>query len=375
MKAKHKAPLVMLAIAATTSTISSYIYYSSLVRTVSIAQHREMDAVSNLMQDDLNEKAGKMAALSALVATMPNVQTALQSSNSTDLKNQLTPAITLQHDSYGLRDAEFYTPPATVLYSFYSDKQVGSDVSGYREMVLAANQKNKPQQGVEVGRYGLSIRGITPIKNDKNVTIASFEVSTDFTPILHDIKRVTGFDAGVFVDKKIIDKVATELPKISEEHTIGSYQNLEATKWELIKPAVDGHILATLNSVTQKVVHVDNQDYGIVLAPLRDYKGDKIGALVAVQDFSEYHAALKSGLVESVVFGIFQMVFLSGALLIIINGSFLQPLHKINDYVKRILAGDKEIDASELPRPENEIGELSNNLEELHKKMDTTQAS
>jgi methyl-accepting chemotaxis protein len=375
MKGKHSASLVMLAIAAVTSAISTYIYYSSLVRTVSLAQQREMNTVSNLIQDDLNNQAGRMAALSSLIAHLPGVQAALQTSNSAELKNQLSSAITLQHDAYGLRDAEFYTPPATVLYSFYSNKQEGTDVSGYREMVLAANQKNKPQQGVEVGKYGLSIRGITPIKDSKDTTIASFEVSTDFSPILHDVKRVTGFDAAVFVDKKIIDTVATELPKGSADHTIGSFQNTDSTQWELIQPVTDGHRLAVLNEVDQRIVQADDQDYGVVLTPLRDYKGDKIGALVAVKNFSEYQSALKTGLIESIIFGIFQMVFLSGALLIIINGSFLNPIRKINDYVRHMLDGQKEIDSSSLPKSGNEIGDLGKNVEELHQKMNETQES
>lgn len=370
MKEKYNATLVMLALAAVTSAISTSIYYGSLVHTVSVAQQKEMALVSSLVQDNLNMEASKQASMSSLVANIPSVQNAVQGTKKEDLKNLLVPGIKIQHDVYGMQSAELFSPPANVFYSFLNEKDNGVDVSSYREMVLAANQKNKSQQGIEVGRNGLSIRGITPIKDAKGTTLASFEVSTDFSPLLHTVKRISGFDTGVFVDKKIISNVATNLPKASPDQDVGSYQMVDATKWESIKPLVDSHMLATLNDVQQKVVTISNQDYGLVLMPLRDYKGDKIGAVVAVESFADYQYALKMGLIESIVFGVFQMLFLSGALLIIINGAFLNPISKINDYVKHILNDEKDIDASRLPTSAGKLGELSQNIQQVKAKLE-----
>jgi hypothetical protein len=201
----------------------------------------------------------------------------------------------------------------------------GEDLSGFREMVLATNRKQEAQKGIEIGRRGLSIRGVDVVKDDKG-PIGSFEVGISFSPVLENLKKNAGFEAGVFVNAMMMADVANLLPKPDAERLVGPYQNVESTNWKIVRPMVTADILNEAKEVVTRIKTVDGIDYGMVAVPLLDYKGSRIGAVVAVKSFEDYQRMQDSALVRAIAFAALQAILLAGAMLLLINLLFINPL-------------------------------------------------
>jgi len=326
MHVKYKALVFVGAITIVTSAISGWSSYTSNASIIEVARQKELRATATLIQNDLLEQMNKAAARASIVVTMPSIQQAFRAGDRDQLVERLLPVFLLQRDKYGVREGQFHTAPATSFLRLYDAKAGwGEDLSSFREMVLATNRKQLPQKGVEIGRRGLSIRGVDVVK-DAQGPIGSFEVGMSFTPVLENVKKNVGFDAGVFVDAKTFGEIATSLPKPDAEHLIGAYQNVEATNWKAVRPMVNGDLLNDAKDVVTRVQNVGGVDYGLVAMPLLDYKGGRIGAIVAVKSFEDYQTMQGGALVRAIAFGVLQALVMIGAMLVLINVLFIHPM-------------------------------------------------
>jgi methyl-accepting chemotaxis protein len=326
MHVKYKALICVGVITVLTSGISGWSSYATNTGIIENAKQKELRGTATLIQNDLQEQSGKGAARASIIASLPSIQEAFRAGNREDLVKRLVPAFLIQRDKYGVREGQFHLAPAISFLRLY-DPEVGhgEDLSAFREMVLATNRKQESQKGVEIGRAGLSIRGVEVMK-DAQGPIGSFEVGMSFSPVLENLKRNAGFEGGVFVDATMMANIATQVPKPDADHIVGSYQNVEATNWKVVRPMVDGDLLTDAKDVLVRIKTVDGVDYGLVAVPLLDYKGARIGAIVGVKSFEDYQAMQGGALVRAIAFAALQAIILAGAMLILINVLFIHPL-------------------------------------------------
>lgn len=144
-------------------------------------------------------------------------------------------------------------------------------------------------------------------------------------PVLESLKKNSGYDGAVFVDKVMMSETATSVQKPDNERIVGSYQNVEATNWKAIRPMVTADLLNEAKDVAVRIKTVDGVDYGLVAVPLLDFKGKRIGAVVAIKSFEDYQSLQTSALVRAMGFAFLQALLLSGAMLILINVLFIHP--------------------------------------------------
>jgi methyl-accepting chemotaxis protein len=325
MQVKYKALTLVGIITILTSTISGWSSYTTNKGIIETAKQKELRGTAVLIQTDLQEQAGKGAARASLIASLPSIQEAFRAADRDQLVRRLVPAFETQRDKYGVREGQFHLAPATsFLRVFDVTAGHGEDLSSFREMVLAANRKQESQKGVEIGRQGLSIRGVEIVKDAKG-PIGSFEVGLSFSPVLQNLKSNSGFEAGVFVDASMMQRIATLMAKPDADRIVGAYQNVEATNWKVVRPMVSPEILEGAKDVSVRVKTVDDVDYGMVAVPLLDYKGARIGAIVAVKSFEDYQAMQSAALVRAIAFACLQAIILAGAMLILINVLFIHP--------------------------------------------------
>jgi methyl-accepting chemotaxis protein len=144
--------------------------------------------------------------------------------------------------------------------------------------------------------------------------------------VLENLKKNAGFEAGVFVNTVMMSDIANLLPKPDAERLVGPYQNVESTNWKIVRPMVTADILNEAKEVVTRIKTVDGIDYGMVAVPLLDYKGSRIGAVVAVKSFEDYQRMQDSALVRAIAFAALQAILLAGAMLLLINLLFINPL-------------------------------------------------
>jgi len=365
MNIKWKSQLLLFMVAITTSVLSAYSSFQANNAMIESAKKRELNVTATLIQSNINEQITKASALASMVASLPSIKQAFRAKNREDIAARLLPAMIIQRDQFGVREGQFILPPAISFLRIYALKDgQGEDLSGFRQMVLVANRTGEPQRGMEIGRRGLSIRAVYPVKDDEGL-IGSFEIGLSFSSVLSQTKINTGFDAGVFIDDKLMTEVAKLQPRPDNERIIGGYQAVEVTDWAAIKPLLSPSIFAKARDVAVDLISANGNDYGLVLVPVLDYKGERIGSVVAVRDFSEFQTQQRWALTGTVAMAGLQIVLLTGALLIVVNAMLLKPFEAIASASSKLADGKPVPDLEDLANRRDEIGGMARSLQSL----------
>ena len=329
------------------------------------AKKRELNVTATLIQSNIAEQINKASARASLVSSLPSIKQAFRAKNREDIATRLLPAMIIQRDQFGVREGQFILPPAISFLRIYALKDGhGEDLSGFRQMVLVANRTGEPQRGMEIGRRGLSIRAVYPVKDDEGL-IGSFEIGLSFSSVLSETKINTGFDAGVFIDDKLMTEVAKLQPRPDNERIIGGYQAVEVTDWAALKPLLSPAIFAKARDVAVDLITINGNDYGLVLVPVLDYKGERIGSVVAVRDFSEFQIQQRWALTGTFAMAGLQIVLLTGALLIVVNAMLLKPFAAIASASSELADGKPVADLEDLANRHDEIGDMARSLQTL----------
>jgi HAMP domain-containing protein len=365
MNIKWKSQLLLFMVAITTSVLSAYSSFQANNAMIENAKKRELNVTATLIQSNIAEQINKASARASLVSSLPSIKQAFRAKNREDIATRLLPAMIIQRDQFGVREGQFILPPAISFLRIYALKDGhGEDLSGFRQMVLVANRTGEPQRGMEIGRRGLSIRAVYPVKDDEGL-IGSFEIGLSFSSVLSQTKINTGFDAGVFIDDKLMTEVAKLQPRPDNERIIGGYQAVEVTDWADLKPLLSPAIFAKARDVAVDLITINGNDYGLVLVPVLDYKGERIGSVVAVRDFSEFQIQQRWALTGIVAMAGLQIVLLTGALLIVVNAMLLKPFAAIASASSKLADGKPVADLEDLANRHDEIGDMARSLQTL----------
>ncbi|MFN9467426.1 MAG: cache domain-containing protein [Pseudanabaena sp.] len=365
MNIKWKSQLLLFMVAITTSIVSAYSGFQANNAMIESAKKRELNVTSTLIQSNIAEQINKASARASLVSSLPSIKQAFRAKNREEIATRLLPAMIVQRDQFGVREGQFVLPPAVSFLRIYALKDGhGEDLSGFRQMLLVANRTGEPQRGMEIGRRGLSIRAVYPVKDDDGL-IGSFEIGLSFSSVLSQTKTNTGFDVGVFIDDKLMTEVAKLQPRPDSERIIGGYQAVEVTDWAALKPLLSPAVFAKARDVSTELLTVNGNDYGLVLVPVLDYKGERIGAVVAVRDFSEFQNQQRWALTGTVAMAGLQIVLLTGALLIVVNAMLLKPFAAIASASNELADGNPAPDLEDLANRRDEIGGMARSLQTL----------
>ncbi len=365
MNIKWKSQLLLFMVAITTSIVSAYTGFGASNAMIESAKKRELNVTATLIQSNIAEQINKASARASLVSSLPSIKQAFRAKDREAIAARLLPAMIVQRDQFGVREGQFILPPAISFLRIYALKDGhGEDLSGFRQMVLVANRTGEPQRGMEIGRRGLSIRAVYPVKDDEGL-IGSFEIGLSFSSVLSQTKINTGFDAGVFIDDKLMTEVAKLIPRPDNERIIGGYQSVEVTDWAALKPLLSPSLFAKSRDVAVDLITVNGNDYGLVLVPVLDYKGERIGAVVAVRDFSEFQTQQRWALTGTIAMSGLQIVLLTGALLIVVNAMLLKPFEAIANASSELADGKPVPDLDDLANRRDEIGGMARSLQTL----------
>lgn len=369
-KLRHKALLLVISVALTTSAISGWSSYHSNAKLIEAGMQTQLQTAVRLIQDSIQEETNKAAAHASLVSAIPTVQQLLRAKDQQKLAEELVPAFVVQRDQFGVREGQFHLPPAFSFLRLLGETISMEDLSGFREMVLATNRRHETQRGIEIGEGGLSIRGISVVK-DAQGPIGSFEVGLSFSTVLQDVKDLVGTEAGVFINDRLMTTIATALPPADRERIIGGYRNVEATNWTVLRPLVTADLLTRANDVTYQWQTVNGVPFGIVVVPLLDFKGSRIGAVVAARSFESSHAQHASALVRALALALLQTVLLVGAVLIAFNGMLMRPISRLGKMLLQLADGDPHINVGDLGKRQDEVGSMARSIETVSQALGT----
>lgn len=242
---------------------------------------------------------------------------------------------------------------------------VSDDLSGFRQTVLDVNSGNhEPITGIEVGRGGLVIRGIVPVRDPVGEHVGSVEAFFDFVPVIEKSRTSDDLFFSIYMDTSLLDIAVVfqdeELyPQLEGEYVLLAATDAERTFNDIPIDFVDA--AARDQTVRQ------NGDVILGGIPINDYAGNRVGSLVAYRDASAELAGLREttqdaidagrtlGLVLAAVIAAVIVVLI--ALIGFMISRMLKPLETVGRIADEIAAGNLTAEVPELAR-KDEIGAL-----------------
>lgn len=149
----------------------------------------------------------------------------------------------------------------------------GDSLESFRHSLVQVKNTKTPLSGVEAGREGLFLRGVSPVF-DQNTYIGSLEVIFDYKHITNLLSH-QGVALYVLLDKKLSTISDTFKPHqidLLESHII---VNKEA---DFDK----AYLLSSLDFTHKTTLHKENHFFASL--PIRDISGEEIGYYVLVVD-------------------------------------------------------------------------------------------
>ena len=241
---------------------------------------------------------------------------------------------------------------------------------------MSVNKLKSPQKGLELGRAGLGLRGVVPVFYE-NEHIGSLEFVFSFKSVLNKIKKITGADISVFVNKKLFSKICTMVSNkeemkqsnLSNEqieiiNTIGNFRYLESTDKEKIMSLMTSTYLNKSNEFYTIFPILDGKEEGLSLEPLFDFSGAKIGTIIIVKNFDKLNEQYQAKFIKNIIIKLFQLLLIIIISIFVYNVWLMIPLHRISVICQNILNGKKDT-FDEFKDKKNEIGKLAGVLTKL----------
>ncbi len=236
----------------------------------------------------------------------------------------------------------------------WKPKKNGDDLSGFRKTILKVKQTKQALVGIETGRAGLVIRGLSPIFNAQHNYMGSVEFIQGFSSIVKSAKKDLGASVILSMDSSLLN-IATKLKKAPR---IGSDVLAQNPK------AIDSRLLKQLQKadISQKAFWT--KDYYVVRKSLKDFEGKRAGDLYIAQsrkvvqgDINETKSFMTK---QAMVIG---LIALLGFIVVsfIFSRYAIKPIENLRDKAGNIASGDGDLTQS-IPESGDEVGKAAHEV-------------
>lgn len=262
----------------------------------------------------------------------------------------------------------YHVPPARSLIRSWSSKR-GDDISSFRNTVLKISRDHKPISGIEVGRGGFVIRGLSPIFDHDGSYLGSVEILLGIHDYVEMSKSQADEELAIFMHKDLL-KIATGFLEASssnissQRNKIGNYLLVDKTSDQIDLENLTPELMDK-GSRGLTVFESGHFKYGIY--PVRDFAGNVIGVSVYQLDISTYQKALNAMNVDLAKTGIVTVIILLLLVTGLIYKLIISKVKKALSFTESIANGDltRKINI----RSNDEIGELLRNMDEMKENL------
>ncbi len=255
---------------------------------------------------------------SSFFSQMPEVLSAYELANSGNIDNEADPKVQQAREQLRTRlrpivkgytthtgakkfKLHFHLPNARSLVRIWRDGwqtkrqgkklDISDDISSFRKSVVTVNQKHTALSGVEVGRGGFAIRGLTPVTGTNGQHLGSNEVLFSFNDVLKVSKTDEKNNYAVYMDASLLP-IATKLQDPSRYPVLGGkYVFCATTNRGVTDSLVD---VAFLNKGRNATFAQEIGNHYVSVFPIQDYSGQTVGVMVMAMDISGQQAMVKS---------------------------------------------------------------------------------
>ncbi len=254
---------------------------------------------------------------------------------------------------------------------------ISDDLSGFRKSVLQINNGSKTTlQGIEVGRGGFAIRGLTTVVDKDNKQLGSAEILRPFNDILAAIKTSPLQDFAIYMNADLLS-VATKLQNPSKYPVLnGQYVLCSTTNKQLPETLISSRLL----DKGKKGLYSEQMKNRYVSAfPITDFSSQQVGVMVMSQDISEALSNIETmetngkNVLKSIQIkgasGAAIMTALLALIILYIVTSMTRPVTAIVEMVQELEKGNFDYKIKIPEQQNDEIGKIARALNSLSKTM------
>jgi methyl-accepting chemotaxis protein len=330
---------VVIAVAATTASN----LWLAAGMTEQAARH-QLGVLEAFFVAKIRDDARRALSMADAIATNTEVQAAFAARDRAALARMTVPGSAHMKSAHAVAQAQFHLAPAVSFLRLARPDKFGDDLSSFRFTVLEVNKTKKPVAGLEYGVEGLGIRGVVPVFKDKE-HLGSFEVGLSFgKPFFDEFKRATGAEVAFLL----------KTPKGFETFA-STFAQLPAFSDDDLKASLD-------RASDMRMMSIAGADYGLVLAPVANYRGDPIGVHVLAVDRSGFTAALSRARLWSIGIGAAVLALTLVFAALMNRRGVVLPLRALTAGMRRLADGDFAVVLPGLGRGD-EIGAVAQAVE------------
>ena len=308
---------------------------------VSSNEHREMAKIHRSVVEGIKAESRLAAAMATLVAEMPDAKKAFADGNRERLLELFRDSFVKLKKDFGATQMQFHVPPALSFVRIHKPDKFGDDLSEIRKTIVASNTEKKVITGMEIGVFGLGIRGVVPIyQGEKHLGVIEFGMSFG-QPFFDRFKQTHEVDLTLFLNKEDgLESFASTLTK-----------PIEITNEE-IKKILDGEAITT---------EIDHADVHLMvhMQAVQDFSGKNMGILQTVMDRSVFVNSLERLGGIALLMGCIALLIGLGVAFVI-SRSISRPIGQAAATAHKIAYGDYDNDI-QIDR-DDETGDLLNSM-------------
>jgi methyl-accepting chemotaxis protein len=213
----------------------------------------------------------------------------------------------------------------------------GDDLSSFRNTINEVKKSGKPLEAIEIGRAGMSFRGIAPIFDGEKY-IGSVEYLDSFDSLIKGAKKDIQTEILVMMNQDYLN-VATGLKDMPKIGPCVLAQKMELTNKTL---------LSDLQQVDIKSIngYKVTKNFFVTTFALEDFEGKKVGYLVAANPLKDVEKVIDKSITSTIgqLFTMFLVdLFVLIILIIIVNKAVKKPLIELITLSKDLSAGDGDL--------------------------------
>lgn len=320
--------------------MASVFLYEGLSVMGSMAESREQKQLNDYLlaiNDKLDSEQRLAAAMAALVAEMPDAQQAFAEGNRDELLRMFEQSFQRLKSQFGVVQMQFHSPPAFSFVRIHKPEKYGDDLTQLRPTIVKTNQTRQPVSGVDVGVFGLGIRGLTPVFKDGK-HLGSIEFGMSFGQSFFDnLKQQYGVDVSLQLIKQ---------------------DQLEPFASTLSEPLAIAESTVAQVKAGDKVMSYQQQNgvpLAVIYAPAKDFAGEVFGILQVVVDRSATISEMDSARNTLLLFTLGILVIGFAVSLLFARG-ITGPLKQLVHVIHEMIAGNYNNDIH--VKSDDEVGDV-----------------
>ncbi len=344
----------------------SNLLFSGQAAKMEEAQFKLVATTVDFNVQNLQQRAALAADAISNIASIKRLHAA---KNREGLLDELEKSYSVLKEKYAVDQIQLHTLPATSLLRVQAPDKFGDDLTLTRPGVVAVNRDKQAVSAPTMTRTGFAVLGIVPAYDEAGKHIGSLEVGIVFNQFIARLKESYGFDSVVLADGEAFKKSVTawsDQSIFADENRIGNFLNFRSTDWKKMKALVTTQDIQELKDDTVTYAREEfGSTYGVVLYPLRNAAGVRIGIVAAATDISGPRQAQTMFTVVQITLTVLGIILSSGAVMLVIRGFLLGPLAEISEGFRRLSDGDSSAVPIDADTYCAEIQELNGHLNAL----------